>query len=80
MTNDELFKGIRVVGQALEAQSNPLAKALGVGLGITMDAVDIAEKDPSIDPVALLRTFREGLRAGVTAELQAALDASSSNG
>jgi len=77
MTNEELFGGIRVVRDVLEAQANPIAQVLGLGLGI---ALAVAEKAPETDPVVALRAFRDGLRASVTADVQAALDASSSNG
>lgn len=80
MTNEELFKGMRIVSGALEAQPNSLAQVIGIGLGIAVDALDIAAKAPNIDPAVLLRTFREGLRAGLADELQKALDASSADG
>jgi hypothetical protein len=74
MTITDVLSGLKVIAAYLPTPAGPFISGLAE---LGAEVVELAKGTPDTDELALLATLRRTLRAGLTAELQAAIDASS---
>jgi len=72
MSPDDILIGLRKVAVFLPTPAGPFLTALA---DLGADAWEIAQGETAGDPVTLLELVRKKLRAEITAEWQAAIDA-----
>jgi hypothetical protein len=64
------------VAALVEMLPSPIAKLIGAGLEVTVEAVKAADRAPDVSPLKILNSLRDQLRESVTAAWQSAINES----